>query len=116
MSRKSKGINAERELIHKFWQQGWAATRVAGSGSSRYPSPDIIAGRGDKKIAIECKSSKEKYKYITKEELIQLKAFSEIFGAEPWIAVRFNNTPWYFIKTENLEEKGASFLVDLKVI
>ena len=43
MSLKSKGINAERELIHKFWGVGWGAVRVAGSGSMRYPSSDILA-------------------------------------------------------------------------
>ena len=32
MSRKGKGINAERDLIHKFWGNSWAAVRVAGLG------------------------------------------------------------------------------------
>lgn len=45
MSHKSKGINAEREIIHLFWSMpGWTACRVAGSGSMKYPSPDVIAG------------------------------------------------------------------------
>ena len=48
MSRKSKGINAERELIRLFEDTNkWSACRVAGSGSSRYPSPDIIAASVD---------------------------------------------------------------------
>ena len=33
VSKKSKGISAERELIHKFWGTGWAAVRVAGRGA-----------------------------------------------------------------------------------
>ena len=53
MSRKSKGINAERSLIHKFWAHNWAAIRVAGSGSSKYPSPDVLAGNNLRKLAIE---------------------------------------------------------------
>ncbi len=42
--RKSKGSAAERELIHKFWANSWGAIRVAGSGSSQFPSPDILVG------------------------------------------------------------------------
>ena len=53
---KKKGINAERELIHMFWAEKWAAIRVAGSGSSKYPSPDILAGNNLRKLAIECKA------------------------------------------------------------
>ena len=57
MSRKSKGINAERELIHIFWKtKSWAACRVAGSGAIKYPAPDVLAGNGNILLAIECKA------------------------------------------------------------
>ena len=82
MSRKSKGINAERELIHKFWANGWAALRSAGSGSMRYPSPDIIAAKINRRIAIEAKVSAEESKYLGKEEVEDLKKFSVLFNAE----------------------------------
>ena len=63
MSRKSKGINAERELIHLFWKtNSWTAVRIAGSGSSKYPCPDILAANISRKIAIEAKSTKDKNK------------------------------------------------------
>ena len=51
MSTKSKGTNAERELIHAFWGKGYAAIRSAGSGSMKYPSPDIIAAKKGKRFA-----------------------------------------------------------------
>ena len=70
MSQKSKGSNAERELIHKFWANGFAAIRSAGSGSMKYPSPDILAARGDRVIAIECKITQNPYKYFEKQEII----------------------------------------------
>ena len=35
MSTKSKGTNAERELIHNLWANGYAAIRSAGSGSMK---------------------------------------------------------------------------------
>lgn len=52
MGLKQKGTIAERELIHLFWKNNIPAVRVAGSGSMRYPSPDILAGTPLKKFAI----------------------------------------------------------------
>ena len=53
---KAKGINAERELVHLFHKFGWSAVRIAGSGSSKYPCPDVLAGNGFRRIAIEAKA------------------------------------------------------------
>lgn len=104
MSLKSKGISYERELIHLFWSTGtWAAMRVAGSGSIKYPSADILAGNALRKLAIECKSVKNNAVYIPKEGVEQLKEFAKLFGAEPWIAVRFHNKEWHFLSMDNLE-------------
>jgi len=111
MSRKSKGINAERELIHLFWANGWAATRVAGSGASRYPTPDIIAGNGTAKLAVECKSGKGDYIYLEKPEIENLKKFSKIFGAEPVVGARFSNNNWFFVMADNLRETENNFVV-----
>lgn len=115
MSRKSKGINAERELITLFWSKGWASIRVAGSGSMRYPSADIIASNRLRRLAIECKSSKSKSKYLTKEEVEDLKTFAGLFGAEPWVAVRFDRTDWLFLVLEDLKDTGNNFLVSLEL-
>jgi len=116
MSRKSKGINAERELVHKFWATNkWSAVRIAGSGSMRYPSADVLATDKLRKLAIECKSSKDKTKYLTKDDLCQLKQFSEIFNAEPWIGIKFNNEEWYFLSVDDIktEKKCYSISLDL---
>ena len=116
MSRKSKGIGAERELIHLFWSRNWASIRVAGSGSSRYPSPDVLAGNGNRRIAIECKSSSETVKYLTAKEVSELEEFSRIFGAEPWIGMRFNDMRWYFLSLEDLKSSGNSFSVSVELV
>jgi len=108
---KQKGANAERELIALFWKSGWAAHRIAGSGSSRFPSPDIIAGNFSKKLAIECKSTKAKAQYITKEQAEGLKKFSEIFGAEPWVGVRFSKKEWYFMPLKDIKQTENQNLV-----
>lgn len=115
MNRKGKGIKAERELIHLFWKHGWAAVRVAGSGSSHYPSPDVLAGNGVKSLAIECKSSGEKRRYLTTDEVDNLVLFSRTFGAEPWIGVRFNALPWYFLPVAELQKTGRHFVVDAEL-
>ena len=114
MSVKSKGINAERDLIHKFWSENIAAIRVAGSGSSKYPSPDILAGTRERKFAIEAKTTKEDKKYLTKEEVNDLKKFSDLFGAEPWIAIKFKSTEWLFLPLTEIAETKKCFLIEKK--
>lgn len=111
MPGKKKGINAERELIHMFWDKGWAAIRVAGSGSSRYPCPDVLAGNNIRKLAIECKAVSGANKYLPLEEISQLKSFSDSFGAEPWIGVRFDNTGWFFLSLDDIVEVGKNFRI-----
>lgn len=114
MSRKSKGIGAERDLVHLLWEQGFAALRSPASGASRFPSPDIIAGRGDRRLAIECKITKFESQYFDKEELEQLRTFARIFGAEAWVAVRFPRQAWYFIALDDLTEtKGQNYVITL---
>ena len=115
MSRKSKGINAERDLIHKFWGNKWAALRVAGSGSMKYPSADILATNKLRRLAIECKTSADTNKYLSQEDLDQLKEFSYLFNAEPWIAVKFDRHDWLFLSMDDLKKTENNFLVSLDI-
>jgi len=116
MSRKSKGINAERDLIHRFWNtKKWCACRIAGSGSMKYPSADILATNKIRRLAIECKTSGDTNKYLTKEEVKQLKEFSDIFGAEPWIGVRFDRQEWLFLSLDDLKDSGTNYVVSLDI-
>jgi holliday junction resolvase Hjr len=111
MNHKSKGSNAERELVHFFWGiPGWSAIRVAGSGSSRFPCPDVLAGNRIRKLAIECKTVKQGNKYLSDEDIIQLKSFSGVFGAEPWIAVKFRQE-WFFLSIEDLKKTEKGYAV-----
>ena len=115
MNRKSIGSNAERELIHQFWKNDIAAIRVAGSGSMKYPSPDIIAGNSLRKLVIECKKVSENKLYIPKHEVNLLVEFSKKFGAEPFIAVKFGKE-WYFLIIEDLRETSASFSINTEEV
>lgn len=111
---KSKGTRTERELFHLFWNNGWACTRAAGSGSTTQPSPDLIAGNQTKTIAIECKAIKGKYRQLNKEEIDQLILFSKTFGAEPWLAVRFNREAWHFLNALELPlNKNGNYSITL---
>lgn len=108
MSGKVKGINAERELVHSFWKWGFACVRVAGSGSSRYPSADLIVGNKNKKFVVECKVTKKDKKYFSKEEISQLITFADRFGAEPLIAVKFGRRGWFFVSIGDLDDSGKN--------
>ena len=114
MSKKSIGNKAERELIHMFWDKGWAAFRAAGSGSSRFPCPDLIAGNSLKKIAIEVKYISNNSKYFSKKEINDLKYFSYIFGCEPWIGIKFKTNGWFFFSIEDLKQTNLGFSISFK--
>jgi len=114
-NQKAKGSNAERELVKLFNEAGWGAIRIAGSGSSKYPAPDILAGNAIRRVAIECKVTKENKKYLQKAEIEQLRTFAQSFGAESWIGVKFVNDGWFFLMLEDLEEKGSSWSVSVEL-
>ena len=107
---KAKGINAERELVHLFHSFAWSAVRIAGSGSSKYPCPDVLAGNGFRRIAIEAKLISASRKYFTPEDLEQLAVFASTFGCEAWIAVKFPDTPWAFFNPEDLQETATAYV------
>ena len=115
MGIKDKGSNAERELLHMFWSKGWACLRSAGSGSMKYPGPDLLVGNKLRRLAIECKVTKEKKKYLDNHDMDQLKEFSSIFGAESWFAVKFSRTNWLFLSPEDIEKTEKGYVIDLKV-
>ncbi len=115
MNTKAKGTAGERELVKFFNEVGWGCIRIAGSGSSRYPSPDILAGNAIRRVAVECKVTAEKKKYFPPDEIEQLRTFSQKFGAEAWIAVHFPAQPWYFIMLEDLENTGSNFAISLEM-
>jgi len=111
---KAKGTKAERELFHMFWENGWGCARVAGSGSTQRPATDLLASDGSKVLALECKAIKNDKKYFSEADVEQILHFSTKFGAEPWIAMRFDNIGWFFVHMDNLaESKGKSFFVSL---
>jgi len=115
MGNKGKGSKAERELLHMFWAKGFAAVRSAGSGSMKYPGPDLIVSNKTRRLAVECKSTKKKKQYLDKYDIEQLREFCDIFGAEPWFAVRFARTNWLFLSLDDIEKTENGYVIDAKV-
>ena len=114
MNTKAKGTKGERDLIKLFNEGGWSAIRSAGSGSQSYPSPDILVGNAARRLAIECKVTKNKKKYFQPDEIEQLQTFSQNFGAESWIGVKFPQESWYFLILEDLECTGSCLAISLE--
>ena len=107
MSTKSKGTRSERELLHLFWDAGWACTRAAGSGNVSLPSPDLLVGNGGRSFALECKSISGTQKSFPAREIADLEEFATRFGALPIIAMRFNRLGWFFFATKDLKKTPA---------
>ena len=115
MSVKNKGSNAERELLHMFWSKNWACLRSAGSGSMKYPGPDLLVGNKVRRMAIECKTTKSNKVYLNNHDIEQLSEFSNVFDARPLFAVRFARKDWLFLNMEDLEKTPTGYVIDLKV-
>lgn len=112
MSNKSKGSNAERELVRIFTEHGWRALRVAGSGVNDDSPCDIIAAKlGKKGYTIEAKSSKKDRIYITKSQIEDFVLYSHMIGLQAVIAVRFNYEGWIFLSPSQLEDTGNNWVV-----
>jgi Holliday junction resolvase len=110
-TRKSRGSAAERELVHKFQDSGWAAFRAPASGSMQYEIPDIIAGNAARKMGIEVKLTKDTSKYFTKDEVHALEAFCKKFGCECWFGVKFLRKGWFFFGLDDLRETAQSYAI-----
>lgn len=122
MKTKTKGSKAERELLHQFWEQGIPCIRIAGSGSMKYPCPDLLAGTPTRKLAIECKATGGNKQYLERKQVDDLRKFCTTFGAEGWIAVRFDHYSkkdelgWYFLTMEDLKEtEGSNYVISIEL-
>lgn len=112
---KAKGSKIERELFMKFIENGFRVVRVAGSGVMENADCDLIAGKkGNGKYAIEVKSSKKPFKYISKEQIESFMIFSEIFGLTPVVALRFDREGWLFIKPNMLRDAGKNWTITIE--
>lgn len=109
------GSREERELVRMLWDANCAAMRApASGGATKKPLPDVIAGNGSIYLAIEVKSSSLERIYINSEKIEGLKEFSQIFGAQPYIGVKFLRKKWRFVCLEDLHKtKNNNYRVNM---
>ena len=111
----SKGENELGDLLSSSHDYVWM--RAPGSGTANRELPDIIAGKNGHILVFEVKrwSHKDKegnlidYKYVTKKEVEDLIYFAENFGAEYYVAYRFDYGDWKFVRKDEMKENKNSF-------
>ena len=116
MGNKKRGTAAEREFLHKLWDEGFACCRVAGSGSIPEPSCDLLAGNGIEKMAIEVKLSKDTTKYFKKNQMEEFQQFAGMFGLSAILAVKFIRKDWWFINPKQLRKTPKGLCITLEEI
>ncbi|MFA5019563.1 MAG: Holliday junction resolvase Hjc [Candidatus Pacearchaeota archaeon] len=114
MANKHKGSNNERELLKMFSENGWRAARVAGSGVNDDSPCDLIAGTKQRKLAIECKSTRKSTLYISKEQMNDFMIFSEMMGLTPVIAVKFIRNGWVFLNPDKMNPTEKNWVIKLE--
>lgn len=109
-----KGTREERELVKMLWDADCAAMRAPASGSAtKKPLPDVIAGNGKIYLAIEVKSTSQERIYIDSREIDALLEFSNIFGAQPYVGIKFIRKKWRFISIKHLyKTKQENYRLD----
>ncbi len=114
MARYNKGANAERELLKLVYESGFGCVRIAGSGATILPSPDIVALSPEKRISFECKAWKANYLNISLLQMSELIKWGEISGTDVFVAWKIPKKGWLFLRPEHFEKKGKSYAISLK--
>jgi len=76
-NKKRLSANVEREILKRIWEYGFAALRIAGSGSTSFPATDIIARLGEDIYIIEVKRTVGEKVYIKEDQIEQLEILKE---------------------------------------
>jgi Holliday junction resolvase len=113
MSKYEKGARRERELLSEISEYGYVGLRAPSSGSTTDRElPDVLAGKEGTSIAIEVKTSSKDVIYVDKTEIEDLQMFSEAFGAEYYLGVKFDYVDWMFFKKDELKQTEKSYKIE----
>jgi len=95
---RRRGFQAERELVKKLWDRGFAVIRApaSGSGARRIFYPDIVAIYHGKVFIIEVKyRSSGNPIYISRDKINKLLNFAKRANAQILIAIKIKSKGWY---------------------
>jgi Holliday junction resolvase len=106
-----KGTKGENELGGLFSEEGYVWMRAPGSGTADRELPDVIVGKDGHTVVVEVKrwDNEKKYGYLKKKEVDDLIYFAENFGADYYVAYRFDYGDWNYVKKEEMHETENSF-------
>ena len=113
MLRYVKGARSERELLNKFYQNGFSVVRAAGSGVNAL-GPDIIAVKKKICIAIECKAWDRGSLSLDEEQYMKLIEWERNTDFPTFVAWRVNSKGWFFIKLDEFSKGTRNYNVTLK--
>jgi len=104
-----KGSAEERDLVHKLWEKDFAAMRApASGGATKRPLPDVLAGNGKLYLAIEVKTTTKEKIYIDSPQIDALCEFCDIFGAFPFLGIKFKYTKWLFLSPDKIDRTRSN--------
>ncbi len=90
-----KGARAERELMELLWRRGYAVVRSAGSGNMY--APDVIAIKGGKVLAFECKAWNREVLTIEEHQVKKMKEWSDRGKIDVYIAWKRSYKGWKIV-------------------
>ncbi len=113
MTRYAKGARGERELLNEFYTRKYSVMRSAGSGVNAI-SPDIIAMKGRKGFAFECKAWDNTSLSIEPDKYEVLVEWEKNTGMDTFIAWRMSGKGWFFIRLGELRLAEKNYTVTRK--
>lgn len=94
-----------------LFEEGFAVSRVAGSGCSTLPTPDIIAVKNKISVAIECKTKIGEYLNIKESQIEELKTWEKLSNCKSYIAWRLGKDSWYFLELKDLKKTKKAYSI-----
>jgi len=113
LKKYNKGATAERELIHRLYNNGFSVARVAGSGSSTLPCPDLLAFNSKKKFAFECKAHNSKYLNISHEQIDSMQDWANNAKIDFFVGWKIPRKGWLFLKKPNFKKNKKNYSISL---
>jgi len=116
----TRGIRDERLLAQLLWKKGFAVMRAPASGAAtKMPRPDLIVGSRGRglQFAVEVKTTRKAVLYLPAASIDQLLAFSQRFGCQPILALKFKGRKrnWIFIRPHHLQvTAGLNYKISLQ--